>query len=106
MTGPSKVGLTQVMAGYVYILASKPRGTLYIGVTTDLAARTYRHRESQRGFTARYGVHRLVYFETFDRIEDAIARETRLKKWKRDWKIGVIEEHNPDWRDLYPGIAL
>ncbi len=94
------------MAAYVYVLASRRHGTLYIGVTNDLVRRVYEHKNGiSAGFTQRYRVSLLVYYEAFDRIEDAIQRETRLKKWKRDWKIALIEEHNPDWRDLYSGIA-
>ena len=74
------------MTAYVYIVASKPRGTLYVGVTNDLVRRVYEHRaEAVEGFTKRYGVHRLVYFEVFDDIENAIAREKCIKKWNRSW---------------------
>ncbi|MGX9427143.1 MULTISPECIES: GIY-YIG nuclease family protein [Bradyrhizobium] len=91
---------------YVYILASKIGGTLYIGVTNDLIRRIAEHRlKVVKGFTEKYGVARLVYFEQFDDPENAIKREKRLKKWNRDWKIRLIEEHNPNWDDLYPGIA-
>jgi putative endonuclease len=91
---------------YVYILASRIGGTLYIGVTNDLVHRVGEHRlELMKGFTKRYGVHKLVYFEQFDDIENAIVREKRLKKWNRAWKVRLIEELNPNWDDLYPGIA-
>ncbi len=91
---------------YVYILASKIGGTFYTGVTNDLVRRIWEHRESVvEGFTQKYGVHRLVYFEQFDDMENAIRREKRLKKWNRSWKIRLIEENNPNWDDLYPGIA-
>jgi putative endonuclease len=91
---------------YVYILASRIGGTLYIGVTNDLIRRVAEHRlKLVEGFTAKYGVVRLVYFEQFDDPENAIKREKRLKKWNRAWKIRLIEEHNPNWDDLYPGIA-
>jgi putative endonuclease len=91
---------------YVYILASKIGGTLYIGVTNDLIRRVAEHRsKAVEGFTRRYGVDRLVYFECFDDVENAIHREKRLKKWTRAWKIALIEKDNPDWNDLYPGIA-
>jgi putative endonuclease len=91
---------------YVYILASRIGGTLYIGVTNDLVRRVDEHRlELTKGFTKKYGVHKLVYFEQFDDIENAISREKRLKKWNRAWKIRLIEEPNPNWDDLYPGIA-
>ena len=91
---------------YVYILASKIGGTLYIGVTSDLIRRVAQHRlKSVKGFTEKYDVIRLVYFEQYDDPENAIKREKRLKKWNRAWKIRLIEENNPNWDDLYPGIA-
>ena len=91
---------------WVYILASGLGGTLYIGVTNDLVRRIYEHRtEVVGGFTKQYGVHRLVYFEQFSNIEFAILREKQLKKWRRAWKIELIEQENPNWDDLYPGIA-
>ena len=91
---------------YVYIRTSRIGGTLYIGVTNDLVRRVGEHRlELTKGCTKRYGVHKLVYFEQFDDIENAIVREKRLKKWNRAWKIRLIEELNPNWDDLYPGIA-
>jgi putative endonuclease len=86
---------------YVYILANNPRGTLYIGVTSDLIKRIQEHRSELRsGFTARYNVKRLVYFEVLDEIAEAIAREKQLKRWHRPWKIRLIEETNRDWQDL------
>ena len=91
---------------YVYILASKIGGTLYIGVTNDLIRRVAEHRlQVVEGFTEKYDVVRLVYFEQFDDPENAIKREKRLKKWNRTWKIRLIEENNPNWDDLYFGIA-
>jgi putative endonuclease len=91
---------------YVYILASRIGGTLYIGVTNDLIRRVGEHRlKLVKGFTRKYEVHKLVYFEQFDDIENAIKREKRLKKWNRAWKVRLIEELNPNWDDLYPGIA-
>jgi putative endonuclease len=91
---------------WVYIPASRIGGTLYIGITNDLIRRVYEHRSKVvPGFTKRYGVIRLVYFEQFGDVEFAIRREKRLKKWPRAWKIRAIEEANPDWHDLYPGIA-
>ena len=89
------------MTAYVYILASRKHGTLYVGVTSDLPNRIYEHRNGAvPGFTRRYGVKRLVYFEAFSDIETAIVREKRLKEWKRDWKIDLIERGNRDWNDL------
>ena len=94
------------MAYYVYLLASKKHGTLYLGVTRDLARRVYEHRaKAVESFTSRYGVDKLVWFEIYDDAATAIAREKELKKWRRDWKIRLIEEENPGWVDLYPGIA-
>jgi putative endonuclease len=91
---------------YVYILASRIGGTLYIGVTNDLIRRVYEHKSGTvEGFTKDYDVNRLVYFETFDEVEAAIKREKRLKKWPRAWKVALIEKENPDWIDLYPEIA-
>jgi putative endonuclease len=91
---------------YVYILASKIGGTLYIGVTNDLIRRVAEHGlKLIESFTEKYDVARLVYFEQFDDPENAIKREKRLKKWNRAWKIRLIEQQNPNWEDLYPGIA-
>ena len=90
---------------FVYILASRKHGTLYIGVTSDLVRRVHEHKlKVVRGFSARYGVDKLVYFETFDDPESAIYREKRLKKWHRKWKIRLIERHNPEWTDLSIGL--
>jgi putative endonuclease len=89
----------------VYILASKRNGTLYIGVTSDLVKRIWEHKtDIVEGFTKRYGVHRLVWYELHDSMEAAIEREKRLKDWKRIWKLELIESNNPDWQDLYPTI--
>ena len=89
------------VAFFVYILASKPNGTLYVGVTNDLARRLAEHKAKLvPGFTRQYGVDRLVYFEAFDSIVEARAREHSLKRWRRAWKIALIEKLNPDWRDL------
>ena len=86
---------------YVYILASKRNGTLYIGVTNDLETRVLQHKQkTNEGFTSKYDVTHLVYFESFQYIEDAIKREKQLKKWNRQWKINLIEEENKDWKDL------
>jgi putative endonuclease len=91
---------------YVYILASRIGGTIYIGVTNDLIRRVGEHKlKIAESFTKDYDVTRLVYFERFDQIEQAIHREKRLKKWPRAWKISLIEKDNPNWIDLYPEIA-
>ncbi|MGL9620266.1 GIY-YIG nuclease family protein [Bradyrhizobium sp. U531] len=91
---------------YVYILASKIGGTLYIGVTNDLIRRVAQHKSKViESFTEKYDVARLVYFEQFDDPENAIKREKRLKKWNRAWKVRLIEQHNPNWDDLYHEIA-
>jgi putative endonuclease len=103
---PESITTVRAMAYYVYLLASKKHGTLYLGVTNDLVRRGYEHRtKAAAGFTARYGVNKLVWFEIYDDAMIAIAREKELKKWRRDWKIRLIEEENPGWVDLYPGIA-
>ena len=94
------------MAYYVYLLASKKHGTLYLGVTNDLVRRGHEHRtKATDSFTSRYGVNKLVWFEIYDDAITAIARENELKKWRRDWKIRLIEEENPGRMDLYPGIT-
>ncbi|MGD9866794.1 MAG: GIY-YIG nuclease family protein [Hyphomicrobiales bacterium] len=91
---------------YVYILSSGIGGTLYVGMTNDLMRRIWEHREKLAdGFTKKYGVTRLVYYEPFDDAENAIRREKRLKRYNRSWKIALIEEQNPNWIDLYPSIA-
>jgi len=91
---------------YVYILASRKHGTLYIGVTNDLIRRVYQHRtDAAPGFTSRYGVHLLVWFECYDDVVNAITREKELKKWRREWKINLIEQSNPNWDDLYESLA-
>lgn len=92
---------------YVYILANKIGGTIYIGVTSNLVGRVYQHKlGAVEGFTKKCGVNRLVYFEVHDSIEAAILRENQMKKWRRTWKIRLIEERNPNWIDLYPQIAM
>jgi putative endonuclease len=94
------------MAFYVYLLASKKHGTLYLGVTNDIVQRVYEHRtKAVGGFTKRYDVDKLMWFEIYDDAVTAITREKELKKWRRDWKIRLIEETNPEWVDLYPGIS-
>ncbi len=91
---------------YVYILASQPNGTLYIGMTNNLVRRVWEHRqESVEGFTKKYKVDRLVYSESYDRPQAAIQREKRLKKWNRAWKIQLIESVNPDWKDQYETLT-
>jgi putative endonuclease len=91
----------------VYILASQPRGTLYIGVTSDLIGRLWQHRNGVvPGFTRRYKVNRLVRYELFGDMEGAILREKQLKRWHRQWKINLIESENPDWHDLAVGMGL
>jgi len=90
---------------FVYIMASQKNGTLYIGVSGNLKKRVYEHRyDLIEGFTKKYQVHRLVYFESTPDINAAIAREKQLKAWKRQWKIGLIENENPDWKDLYDDL--
>ena len=85
----------------VYILTSRRNGTLYTGITTNLAARIEEHRQGRASkFTRKYGVTRLVHFEFHDEIGEAILREKRIKKWKRAWKLDLIEQYNPDWRDV------
>ena len=87
---------------FIYILASKRNGTLYIGVTNDLIRRIYEHKNDLiEGFTQKYQVHNLVYYEQTESIETAITREKQLKKWRREWKITLIENMNPTWEDLY-----
>ena len=96
---------------YVYLLASRRNGTLYCGVTNDLIRRVWEHRNDQvAGFTAKYGVHMLVWYEQHNDINEAIRRETRIKGWRRAWKLELIEKANPQWLDLYdsllPGPAI
>jgi putative endonuclease len=87
---------------YVYIMTNRPNGTLYVGVTNDSARRAWEHREGiLDGFTKRYGLKRLVYFETFDSIVTAIQREKTMKHWSRAWKVRLIMRTNPEWDDLY-----
>ena len=90
---------------YVYILASQRNGTLYIGITNDLIKRVYEHKNNLvDGFTKKYKVHSLVYYEQYNDVESAIIREKRLKKWNRRWKLELIEKENPRWRDLYEDL--
>ncbi len=90
---------------FVYLLASNPYGTLYIGLTTNLSRRVWEHKNKLvPGFTATYGVDRLVWFEVHDNHEAALRREKQIKEWKRDWKIDLIEANNRHWVDLYPDL--
>ena len=94
------------MSYWVYILASKPRGTLYVGVTNDLVRRVAEHRDRMvPGFTKTYNVKMLVYFEEHANVLEAIKREKQIKRWARSWKIELIREKNPEWRDLFDEIA-
>ena len=89
----------------VYLMASRKNGTLYVGVTSDLLKRVWEHRNNiVEGFTKRYGVHVLVWFEVHQTMESAIRREKSLKEWKRAWKLKLIEKVNPQWQDLFPGL--
>jgi putative endonuclease len=91
---------------YVYLLASHKHGTLYVGVTSNLLGRVYQHKNDVvRGFTRRYHVHLLVWFECYDDPLSAIAREKEIKKWRREWKVNLIEGTNPEWLDLYETLA-
>jgi putative endonuclease len=91
---------------FAYLLASKPHGTLYIGSTSDLVRRVWEHKvKAVSGFTAKYCVDRLVWFERHDTLEAAMQRERRIKGWKRRWKIELIEKDNPQWADRYPDIS-
>ena len=90
----------------VYILCSRPHGTLYVGVTSNLPARIWQHRNSVvDAFTSKYKVQRLVYYELHSTMYEAITREKRIKRWWRAWKVRLIEEKNPEWRDLWPEIC-
>jgi putative endonuclease len=92
----------QIKQYYVYILASKRNGTLYTGITSDLRKRVYEHKNNSiEGFTKRYNVHNLVYYEIIDNVNNAIEREKQIKKWDRKWKLQLIERFNPEWEDLY-----
>jgi putative endonuclease len=94
------------MSAWLYILANKPGGTLYVGVTNDLVRHVFEHREGiAEGFTKRYSVKRLVYYEGHETVPLAIQREKSIKHWSREWKIDLILSLNPEWRDLYPEIC-
>ncbi len=87
---------------FVYILASQTAGTLYVGMTSDLKRRVWEHKgKATEGFTEKYDIHKLVYYEVYDDPENAILREKRIKKWNREWKINLFRDTNPDWQDLY-----
>ncbi|MBV9758240.1 MAG: GIY-YIG nuclease family protein [Alphaproteobacteria bacterium] len=91
---------------FVYLLASKPYGTLYVGSTSGLQRRVWEHKNRfVPGFTSRYGVDRLVWFESHESVMAAKLREKQIKEWRRDWKIALIERDNPRWTDLYPGLS-
>jgi putative endonuclease len=91
---------------FVYILASRKNGTLYVGITSDLQKRVWQHKnKTAKEFTAKYGVDKLVHYETFDDPENAIKRENRLKFWLRQWKIDLVKQNNPEWTDLYDKIC-
>jgi putative endonuclease len=97
--------LRLMRAGYVYIMASRRNGTLYIGVTSDLVKRVWEHRNGVvAGFTRKYGCKLLVWYAAYDDIQQARLRELQMKKWKRLWKLSEIEQMNPEWRDLYPSL--
>jgi putative endonuclease len=90
----------------VYVLASRRNGTLYVGVTSDLVKRVWQHKNGiTAGFTKKYSVHMLVYYELLENMESAIIREKQLKKWRRAWKIELVEKFNPRWKDLWPDIT-
>ena len=90
---------------YVYILASKRNGILYIGITNNLMNRVYQHKQGMvKGFTKKYHVDKLVYYEETNNVNSAISREKQMKKWKRNWKISLIERTNPEWKDLYNNL--
>ena len=92
--------------GCVYIMTNRPNGVLYTGVTSDIARRAFEHREGRiEGFTKRYGLTRLVYFEFHDTVKAAIQREHNIKHWPRAWKVKLILENNPEWADLYETLA-
>ena len=93
-------------SGWVYIMSNRKHGPLYVGVTSELAQRVFRHREGTgSAFCKRYGLKRLVYCEEHDRIDDAIAREKAMKAWQRAWKVRLIEEANPEWEDLWDHLV-
>jgi putative endonuclease len=105
VTIPLKNGIQTMSYYYVYILASKRNGTLYTGFTGNLPQRIYDHKNDfVPGFTKKYGIHTLVYYECCEDRESAISREKQIKEWKRSWKLELIEKDNPEWKDLYDEI--
>lgn len=103
---PAKAGIQTVKQPCVYILASSRNGTLYTGVTSDIVKRIWEHKNDVvKGFTRRYGVHTLVWFEIHETMESAIAREKAIKTWQRKWKLELIEKENPQWLDLYKNLV-
>jgi putative endonuclease len=95
----------RMMGGYVYLMTNRPNGIIYVGVTNDIVRRAYEHRsDAVDGFTRRYGLKRLVHFEQFETIRDAIQREHNIKHWPRAWKVRLIVANNPDWNDLFETI--
>ena len=101
----SRFAVESVKTYYVYIMTSNRNGTLYIGVTSNLPNRVWQHKNDvHEGFTKKYGVHRLVWYEATTDVAAAIQREKQMKKWRRKWKINLIEEENPNWNDFYEGI--
>jgi putative endonuclease len=106
MPGHPRASSSTHVRGYVYILASAPNGILYVGVTNDLVRRVYQHRNGLiAGFTKKYSVKRLVYFERYEEIQIAIQREHNMKHWSRKWKVRLILANNPNWDDLYDSIC-
>ena len=105
---PVKTGIQRfaVKTPCVYIMANRQNGTIYIGVTSDLIQRVWQHKSDlAAGFSRKYGTHNLVWYEVHENMESAIRREKILKKWNRDWKLALIEQENPEWRDLYADLA-
>lgn len=98
--------LRTMNAGFVYIMANGRNGTIYIGLTSDLVQRIWQHRNGMApGFTRKHGCNLLVWFEAYDDLQEARLRELQMKKWKRQWKLSTIEQMNPKWDDLYPGLS-
>ncbi len=94
------------MSAYIYILANKKNGTIYTGVTNDIVRRVFEHRQGfVDGFSKKYDLKSLVYFDSFESIYDAITMEKRIKRWRREWKLALIEKLNPDWQDLYEQLT-